>query len=813
MTSRFENDAISASIDQISDIELVDEMEESFLEYAYSVIYSRALPDARDGLKPVQRRIIYQMSQMGLSPEKGHVKSARVVGEVMGKLHPHGDSAIYDALVRMAQPFAMRVPMIDGHGNFGSLDDGPAAARYTEARLRPEAMAMVENLSENLVDFVPNYDNQVLQPSVLPSAFPNLLVNGASGIAVGMATNMAPHNIGEVIDATCFLIDNPEASLEDLMEHLPGPDLPTGGVLLGIEGIRDAYRTGKGAFRIRAKVKMETLGPRKNGLVVTELPYLVGPEKIIQKIKDLVASRKLLGISGITDLTDRTNGLRLEIEVKSGFEPMAVLEELYRLTPLEDNFSVNAVALVEGQPRSLGLREILQVFIEHRISVVTRRSKHRLAERQKRLHLIQGLLIAIADLDITIGLIRQAANPEKAAVSLMGQFNLSKEQASHILELRLRRLTKLSQHELETEQESLNEEIKSLQSTLSEPARLLAMVKSELHGIRSQFRTKRRSKISKTEPRSRRGPSGRREMEIADDKCIFALTSSGYAGRFTSPFSQPKVNRPLLACLETTVRGSLAAVTSAGNVVIFSPIDLPDLGKHKLGLSGGVQFRSYIGIEDASEKVVGVFNPEADPLLALGSARGVVKRVRLDMSAKNRPHALIKLAEGDRVVGISEAPDDSHIVLISAEGSLLNFSAALVRPQGFSASGMQGIRISESTEVIFMGACKRERGKVVTLSGSPDFLTGSGPTRVKTTPLTAFPEKGRATSGVRAHSFLKGEQILVSAVVTEKPLAEDSDGHAVTLPRENNKRDASGTQIENQIQILGSDYLSDVDPL
>ena len=332
--------------ERIVDVELTDEMQGSFLEYAYSVIYSRALPDARDGLKPVQRRIIYQMSQMGLNPEKGHVKSARVVGDVMGKLHPHGDSAIYDALVRLAQSFSMRVPMVDGHGNFGSLDDGPAAARYTEARLTPAAMAMVRDLDEDVVDFVPNYDNQLTQPSVLPARLPHLLINGASGIAVGMATNMAPHNPFEVVEAARYLIDHPEATLEDLMGFVPGPDLPTGGTIVGLEGIKEAYATGRGSFKMRATVSVEPIGPRKTGLVVTELPYLVGPERVIDKIKDGVNNKKLQGISDVTDLTDRHHGLRLVIAIKSGFDPEAVLSELYRLTPLEESFSINSVALV-----------------------------------------------------------------------------------------------------------------------------------------------------------------------------------------------------------------------------------------------------------------------------------------------------------------------------------------------------------------------------------------------------------------------------------------------------------------------------------
>jgi DNA gyrase subunit A len=347
--------------ERIEDVDVSAEMQGSFLEYAYSVIYSRALPDARDGLKPVQRRILYQMADMGLRPDRGHVKSARVVGDVMGKLHPHGDTAIYDALVRMAQPFTMRLPLIDGHGNFGSLDDGPAAPRYTEVRLAPAAMAMVADLDEDVVDFVPNYDNQLDQPEVLPANFPNLLVNGASGIAVGMATNMAPHNLIEVIAGARHLIAHPAATLDDLMRFIPGPDLPSGGTIVGLAGIRDAYATGRGAFKTRAKVRVEPVTARKSGLIVTELPYLVGPERVIEKIKDGVNAKKLAGIAGVDDLTDGEHGLKLVIEIKTGFDPLAVLEQLYRYTPLEESFNINNVALVDGGPRTLGLIELLQV--------------------------------------------------------------------------------------------------------------------------------------------------------------------------------------------------------------------------------------------------------------------------------------------------------------------------------------------------------------------------------------------------------------------------------------------------------------------
>ena len=486
--------------ERIEDIDVSAEMQGSFLEYAYSVIYARALPDARDGLKPVQRRILYQMSEMGLRPDRGHVKSARVVGDVMGRLHPHGDGAIYDALVRLAQDFTMRVPLIDGHGNFGSLDDGPAAARYTEARLRATAMAMTEGLDEDVVDFVPNYDNQLTQPGVLPAAYPNLLVNGASGIAVGMATNMAPHNLVEVVAAARHLLDNPDATLEELMAFVPGPDLPTGGTIVGLDGVKDAYATGRGSFKTRAKVSIEPITARKTGLVVTELPYLVGPEKVIEKIKDGVTSKKITGISDVTDLTDRKNGLRLVIGIKTGFSPEAVLEQLYRLTPLEDGFSINNVALVEGRPLTLGLKDLLQVYLTHRLEVVTRRSQYRLTRRQERLHLVLGLLIAILDIDEVIQVVRTSDDTAQARTRLMEVFDLSTLQAEYILELQLRRLTKFSRIELETERDKLQKEIAELEKILGSPTRLRALVSSELADAAEKFGTPRRTLLTEARP-------------------------------------------------------------------------------------------------------------------------------------------------------------------------------------------------------------------------------------------------------------------------------------------------------------------------
>ena len=808
MTALTDKTSASQPSERIVDVELTDEMEGSFLEYAYSVIYSRALPDARDGLKPVQRRIIYQMSQMGLAPDKGHVKSARVVGDVMGKLHPHGDSAIYDALVRLSQSFSMRVPMVDGHGNFGSLDDGPAAARYTEARLRPEAMAMVKDLGEDVVDFVPNYDNQLLQPSVLPSAFPNLLVNGASGIAVGMATNMAPHNMGEVIDAACHLIDHPDASLQDLMAFIPGPDLPSGGTIVGLEGVVEAYETGKGSFKTRATVSVESLGPRKTGLVVTELPYLVGPERVIDKIKDAVNAKKLVGISDVTDLTDRHHGLRLVIGVKSGFDPAALLQELYRLTPLEESFSINSVALVEGQPQTLGLLDLLRVYIDHRIKVVTRRSSYRLDQRRARLHLVEGLLIAILDIDEVIQVIRASDDSHAAGTKLKEVFDLSEEQTQYILELRLRRLTKFSRIELETERDELTAEIATLEALLADTALIRKTVQTELQETKAAYDTPRRTVLSGAQPTPPRAATAPENLQISDSACQVLVSGSGMAGRIDSserPGAQAKrsPHDALLASLDTRVRGSLGAITSAGVLHVFTPIDLPVLDLKTPKLGQGTSLKSYLGLGPTDGSILAVVNLDDAPLVALGTTRGVVKRVSLAELPDRLSHSLIALKDGDTVVGAAPAPDDHHVVFVTTRGALLNFPASLVRPQGLAAGGMQGMTVPEDSAVLAMTAVVRERAAVITLSGSTEVLPGTESQRAKRTALAEFPVKGRATSGVRAHSFLKGEDSLTAAYVGYSPLAIGPRGQAVELPEELAKRDASGTPIEGSVSSMG----------
>lgn len=798
--------------ERIEDVDVSAEMQGSFLEYAYSVIYSRALPDARDGLKPVQRRILYQMSDMGLRPDKGHVKSARVVGEVMGKLHPHGDASIYDAMVRLTQDFILRVPLIDGHGNFGSLDDGPAAPRYTEARLHHTALAMTENLDEDVVNFVPNYDNQLTQPEVLPAAFPNLLVNGASGIAVGMATNMAPHNLIEVVGAARHLIDNPGASLEELMAFVPGPDLPTGGTISGLDGIKDAYASGRGAFKTRAKVSVESISARKMGLVVTELPYLVGPEKVIEKIKDGVGSKKLNGISDVTDLTDRKHGLRLVIGIKTGFSPEAVLEQLYRFTPLEDSFNINNVALVDGGPRTLGLKELLQVYVDHRLDVVTRRSKFRLARKLDRLHLVEGLLIAILDIDEVIQVIRQSDDSDQARTRLIDVFDLSQIQAEYILELRLRRLTKFSRIELEKEREQLVAEIDELRAILASPARIRAVVSDELEEVAERFGTPRRTLLTEARPSVATSSSRKAApvLEIADAPCRVILSTTGRAIRVDlADDAAPSATRrrskhdAILSVLETTSRTEIGAVTNLGRLIRFTAVDLPNVPANSIQLGAGARMTDYLALGNKKERVLAIVSLSGDPI-TVGTRQGVVKRVAMGAFPSKPDFEIISLKPGDEVVGVAAASDDRQLLFATNDARVLHFSAGSVRPQGPSAGGMAGINLGAGA-VIFFGALDLSRDNVVvTVSSSTATIAGVDPGRAKVSSLAEFPTKGRATGGVRAHSFLKGEDVLTLAWAGPAPaVAVGTDGSARVLPASGAKRDASGAVLDAAIGSVG----------
>ncbi len=826
--------------ENIVDIDVTEEMRGSYLEYAYSVIYSRALPDARDGLKPVQRRILYQMNEMGLRPDRGHVKCARVVGDVMGRLHPHGDSAIYDALVRLAQPWAMRLPLVDGHGNFGSLggDDSPAAMRYTECRPTDAAMAMVESIDEDTVDFGPNYDGQEQEPQVLPAAIPNLLVNGTAGIAVGMATNMAPHNLTEVIAAARHLLKHPDASLEQLMRYVPGPDMPTGGHIAGLDGVREAYQTGRGIFRTRATTAIEQLNPRKTGIVVTELPYGVGPEKVITRIKDLVQSKKITGISDLKDLTDRTRGLNLVIEIRPGFNPEAVLAELYRLTPMEETFGINNVALVDGQPRTLGLKELLSIYIEHRVDVTRRRSEFRRKKREDRLHLVDGILIALLNIDEVIQVIRTSDDSAEAKRRLCQVFDLSEVQAQYILDTPLRRLTRFDKLELEREQETLRAEIAALTEILDNEDVLRNLVSGEMADVAKKFGTPRRTVLMEAGA----AVAAAVPLEVTDDPCLVVLSQAGLLARVALE-NQAEAERAravavtaadIVACaLVTTVRATIGAVTSAGRMIKFSVLEVPavtgaanggapGLGAPAAGLSGGHPVGEFVPGLAHGETVLALApldGPEAGGVV-LGTASGVVKRVQPDYPANRDEFELITLKDDDRVVGAAYLTgDDAEFVFITTDAQLLRFPAASVRPQGRPAAGMAGIRLDGAATVVWFGAAGPAAvavggpgavdpgAVVVTVAGRSGALPGTGGASVKVTPFAEYPAKGRATGGVRCHRFLKGEDGLIQAWIGPAPVVGATEsGVIVDLTAMTGRRDGSGNAITRQLAHLGHPF-------
>ncbi|PJN01991.1 DNA topoisomerase IV [Streptomyces sp. CB01201] len=799
--------------ERILDIDVVDEMQGSFLEYAYSVIYSRALPDARDGMKPVQRRIVYQMNEMGLRPDRGYVKCARVVGEVMGKLHPHGDASIYDALVRMAQPFSMRLPLVNGHGNFGSLgnDDPPAAMRYTECKMADATSLMTESIDEDTVDFASNYDGQEQEPVALPAAYPNLLVNGSSGIAVGMATNMPPHNLGEVIAAARHLIRHPQADLEALMRFVPGPDLPTGGRIVGLGGIKDAYESGRGTFKIRATASVENVTARRKGLVVTELPFTVGPEKVISKIKDLVGSKKLQGIADVKDLTDRSHGLRLVIEIKNGFVPEAVLEQLYKLTPMEESFGINNVALVDGQPLTLGLKELLEVYLDHRFTVVRRRSEFRRTKRRDRLHLVEGLLVALVDIDEVIRIIRSSDNSAQAKERLIEHFSLSEIQTQYILDTPLRRLTRFDRIELESERDRLTGEIDELTGILDSDGELRKLVSAELAAVAKKFSTDRRTVLLE----SAGAPIAAVALEVADDPCRVLLSSTGLLARTagSEPFVAGEEDKRvkhdvIVSAVPATQRGDVGVVTSTGRLLRLAVIDLPQLPDTASApnLSGGAPISEFLSSLEPDETVVCLTTlDESSPGLAIGTEQGVVKRVVPDYPANKDELEVITLKDGDRIVGAAELrTGEEDLVFITDDAQLLRYQASQVRPQGRAAGGMAGIKLTDGAKVISFTAVDPAGDAVVfSVAGSGATLLGDAAVSAKLTPFDQYPRKGRATGGVRCQRFLKGEDKLVLAWAGPAPArAAQTNGTPAQLPEIDPRRDGSGTPLPSPVAVL-----------
>lgn len=776
---------------EIIDTNIVEELETSFLEYSMSVIMSRALPDVRDGLKPVHRRILYTMSQMNLRPTGPHYKCMSVTGAAMGSYHPHGDSAIYEALVRMAQDFSLRLPLVDGHGNFGTLDDPPAAARYTECRMAPAAVAMTNELGEDTVDLVPTYDAKAKEPTVLPSAFPNLLVNGSQGIAVGMATNMAPHNLTEVLNACRAFVKDPDITLAEMMKIIPGPDLPTGGLIIGVDGIEDAYRSGRGAFVMRARAEITDLAPRRRAIVITELPYLVSAEKVMGKIKDLVNTKRLAGVADVKDLSGRKVGLRLVIQVKTGFEPQAVLDELYRTTPLETSFAINNVALVGQKPQVLGLLDLVRYYVEHRRDVVRRRTEHRRTVARARLHIVDGLLIALSAIDEVVAILRSSRDTDTARTKLVKQFKLSDIQVGHILEMPLRRLVSLEMTKLKAEQKELNATVKELTDLLERKGRIDALILTEFDAVDKEFATPRRTKILTSAPVSKAV-----SLEIADEPCRVTLSVNDVLSvheaenGVVAPFRGRRTSVDVLtSVVETTRRSTVVVITSLGRSIPLGIVDLPAF----TAKSRGVPLAPLVGLNPA-ERAIAVVALRSG--LVLVTRDGTIKRVAAGQ-IPTRPGVVIGLRDGDELVSAlalaDEAATDTDLVMVTSDAQLLRTPLSPVRPQGVAAGGVAGMRLGEDARVIATGLL------AATATDDPTVLlsVASGTGSAKVTPALDYPAKGRGGAGVRCHTFKKGEEYLTLAYVG--PLAASSAVAGTTvldLPVTMSKRDASGTILD-----------------
>ena len=746
---------------------IVQEMRNSYLDYAMSVIVARALPDVRDGLKPVQRRILYSMNELGMRPNSAYKKSARLIGEVLGKYHPHGDSAVYDAMVRMAQPFSMRMPLVDGQGNFGSVDgDPPAAMRYTEARLSRIAEEMLVNLDEETVDFIDNFDGSLTEPVVLPARLPNLLVNGASGIAVGMATNIPPHNLSEVCDAVVHLIGRPDATAEDLMRYVQGPDFPTGATIMGREGIQSACATGRGQIVVRAVAEIEPIGrTNRNQIIVSELPYQLNKASLVEKIASLAKEKRIDGISEIRDESDR-DGMRIVLELKSGTQPLVVLNNLYKHTAMQSSFSANMVALVEGTPRIINLKQALQYFIDFRQTVVTRRSEYQLRKAQERAHILAGLRIAISNLDAVIALIRAAADAEAARNELIARFDLDERQAQAILDMQLRRLAALERQRLEEEYQNLQEEIKGLQELLASPAMVLAEIKKETQALKKKFGQDRRTAIS-----DEAYDFDRRELE-AHEQVVVTLSEGGYIKRIPADTyrNQHRGGRgvvsmntrdddPVRHILVVDTHDRLLFFTDTGRVLSLTSYELrADTSRN----TRGVPVMNVIPIGD-NERVKAVFEvqnlEQEDTFLVMATRRGKIERIRLSAIASIRPSGLImmKLKAGDDLVAVRLAKEEDDIVMVSEQGMSIRFPVSDVTPHHRGAAGVRGMVLRANDRVVSMDVGDLE-SKLLVIS-----KLGYG----KLTLLSKYRRQGRAGFGIKTFNITKKTGKVAAAAIIE----------------------------------------------
>ncbi|MGT9656971.1 DNA gyrase subunit A [Enterococcus faecalis] len=734
--------------ENIQDVNLTSEMKESFIDYAMSVIVARALPDVRDGLKPVHRRILYGMNELGVTPDKPHKKSARIVGDVMGKYHPHGDSAIYESMVRMAQPFSYRAMLVDGHGNFGSVDgDGAAAMRYTEARMSKIALEMLRDINKNTVDFQGNYDDSEQEPVVLPARFPNLLVNGTTGIAVGMATNIPPHNLSEVIDATSLLMDNPDVTTNELMEVLPGPDFPTGGLVMGKSGIRRAYETGKGSITVRAKVELTEMPNGKERILVTELPYMVNKAKLIERISELHRDKR---IEGITDLRDESSreGMRIVIDVRRDVSASVVLNNLYKMTALQTSFGFNMLAIEKGVPKILSLKRILENYVEHQKEVITRRTIFDKNKAEARAHILEGLRIALDHIDEIIAIIRGSQSDDEAKATLIERFEFSDRQAQAILDMRLRRLTGLERDKIENEYQELLKFIADLEDILARPERVIEIIKTELNDVRTKFGDARRTELLVGEVLSLED-----EDLIEEEEVVITLTNNGYIKRMAnSEFRAQRRGgrgvqgmgvhdddfvKNLVSC---STHDTLLFFTNTGKVYRAKGYEIPEYGR----TAKGIPVINLLGI-DSAEKIQAIISvegkAEAGKYLFFTTLKGTVKRTAVTAFSNIRSNGLIaiSLKEDDELVNVVTTNGNQKMIIGTHSGYSVTFDENTVRDMGRTASGVRGIRLRENDYVV--GAAILDENKEVLV------ITENG--YGKRTKASEYPVKGRGGKGIK----------------------------------------------------------------
>ena len=785
---------------EVIEVPVAEELKESFLAYSLSVITARAIPDVRDGLKPVQRRILYSMLRMGIRPDTPHRKSARVVGDTMGRYHPHGDAAIYDALARMGQPFSRGMTLIDPQGNFGSLDDPPAASRYTECRLTAAAMAMVGELDEDTVEFRPTYDGEATEPGYLPALLPNLLLNGTTGIAVGMATNMPTHNLAEVHAAITLTMNKrrPKPTIDEMLAVLPGPDFPSGGIVVD-DGIREAYETGRGTIRIRARAHVEDIGRGRQAIVVTELPYLVGPERVISKLKELNEAGRVTSIADFKNLSDRHTGLRLQVTVKPGHNPQAVLGELYRLTPLEETFGINNVVLVDGEPRTLGIHEMCRHYIDHRLDVVVRRTRHRLARAEERLHLVAGLLMALEVIDEVVAIIRGSEDAATARDGLMDRFDLNRLQTDHILDMPLKRLTALETRRLLDERDDLEASIRDFTTLLGSEKRQRTLVLDELAEAVESFGRPRRTEIVHPDDLPVFDSVTTTE-DVDDEPCVVTLSTSGQIGR--SPVAGAKRATPgrhdvLVASLLTRTTATVTAVTSDGRALQVAAAELADGAGRARGAGAAQAFGTNRG------EVIHTVVAEGDEHLVVVTANGVAKRLTQDeVRATRSGKPLLKLRPGDRVVAAFTAHDGVDLVIVASDGQALRTPVDAVSVQGRGAAGVAGMKLRSG--VVVVGAAP--------VLGDDTLITVTDTGGVKATPLSELEARGRGGIGVRVSKLADGSALSLTHIGQPMGLLaimgtdEDPrrpDPNPVPLILEPTRRDLVSTASERQILAIG----------